>query len=471
LVINGSVPSSDADTSIRNLLIAQQAPISFDLNGPQFVDSTKVRRADFARVLELENIPRVQPLLNISASAHSIAEAKAPPASQLQALEAAVALLPSVEIPKDLKQGKAGRALDAAQQEKVLAVIAHLHQKATAKKVNPKDLEKLERELLAELAPTVRLALSGLVYAFYFRPDDLLVAEDPFLVRKHRFVEITDGPRPRDFAQSEVKLAEDPKRGSFFVGGFSDFPIEVSRASLAGSKYDGINASDIGAAQIGAIRAAHLSGLVDSDQRLLGLKLRVGREWCIRAAFDKRALQDHSEETLGLLSSARRLDLINGLAARDWVRVRQSVTLSDLYFIGDRFFDRYKDNPWPSPATVALHRAASLNNGDRLQLLGALLPDVSGCSHPHLGRLPPFEDFEHRLPEHMAERASEFKLYLADYMDRRGFPAQAIGTLAEPVLRRILGNLTMSDAHDWRSILAAYGKIDDDLIDQTLRKP
>jgi hypothetical protein len=163
--------------------------------------------------------------------------------------------------------------------------------------------------------------------------------------------------------------------------------------------------------------------------------------------------------------------LINGLAARDWVRVRQSVTLSDLYFIGDRFWERYKENPWSSPATVALHRAASLNNGDRLQILGPLLPDVSGCSHPHLLRLPPFEDFEHRLPQNLAQRASEFKLYLADYMDRRGLPAQALGVLAEPVLRRLLANLTMSDTHDWRSILAVYAKIDDDLIEESLKKP
>jgi hypothetical protein len=297
------------------------------------------------------------------------------------------------------------------------------------------------------------------------------VAEDSLLVRKHRFVNITDGPRPPDFPATELKLGEDPKRGSFFVGGFSEFAIEASKASLAGSKYDGLNAMDVAAAQVAAIRSAPMSNWLDSDQRLLGLKLRVGREWCMRAAYDAHFLQDLSEETLGLLSSTRRLDLLNGLAARDWVRVRHSLTLSDLYFIGDHFSTRYKDAPSPSLAAVALGRALSTNDGHRLQILGSLLPDVSGCSHPHLLRLPPFEDFEHRLPDAMAQRATEFKLYLADYMDRRGIPAQAIAVFAEPVLRRLLAGLTMSDAHDWRSVLAVYGKIDDDLLEETLKKP
>jgi len=135
------------------------------------------------------------------------------------------------------------------------------------------------------------------------------------LVRKHRFVNIAEGPRPVDFVASEVKLGEDPKRGSYFLGGFSEFAIAVSRASLAGSKYDGLNGMDIAAAQIAAIRAAPMSDLLDSDQRLLGLKVRVGREWCVRAAFDPEARQDLSEETLGLLSSTRRLDLLNGLVS------------------------------------------------------------------------------------------------------------------------------------------------------------
>jgi len=120
---------------------------------------------------------------------------------------------------------------------------------------------------------------------------------------------------------------------------------------------------------------------------------------------------------------------------------------------------------------VALKQAEATNDGHRLQILGALLPDLSGCSHPHLLRLPPFEDFEHRLPDAMAQRATEFKLYLADYMDRRGLPARAMDIFAEPVFRRLLSGLTMSDAHDWRSILAIYGKINDDLLEEALKRP
>ena len=81
-----------------------------------------------------------------------------------------------MELSKAVKQGKTGKAIEAGDPEKIRIIAAHLRQKATAKKVNPKDLEKIDDELMAELAPVLRVALSGLVYAFYLRPDDLLVA-------------------------------------------------------------------------------------------------------------------------------------------------------------------------------------------------------------------------------------------------------------------------------------------------------
>jgi hypothetical protein len=84
--------------------------------------------------------------------------------------------------------------------------------------------------------------------------------------------------------------------------------------------------------------------------------------------------------------------------------------------------------------------------------------------------LPPFEEFEHQTPAAMAQRIAEFKLYLAEYLDRRGYPAETIGIVAEPLLRRMLGNLAMTDPRDWRSVLANYAKISDDAIEESLPK-
>ena len=70
----------------------------------------------------------------------------------------------------------------------------------------------------------------------------------------------------------------------------------------------------------------------------------------------------------------------------------------------------------------------------------------------------------------IAERSAEFKLYLAEFLDRRGIPAEAIGALAEPVARAIFSTLSISDVHDWRSILAAYSKLDDTVVTASFLK-
>jgi hypothetical protein len=190
----------------------------------------------------------------------------------------------------------------------------------------------------------------------------------------------------------------------------------------------------------------------------------------VRAAFDPKARADLAEELLGIVSLTRRLDFLTGLANQDWIAVRQAMTLTDLYRLADRYLARYDKDPWPSPAAAALRESASTGSSERLMVLGPLLPDVLGCNHPHLSQLPPFEEFEHQTPAAMAQRIAEFKLYLAEYLDRRGYPAETIGIVAEPLLRRMLGNLAMTDPRDWRSVLANYAKISDDAIEESLPK-
>ena len=64
-------------------------------------------------------------------------------------------------------------------------------------------------------------ALSGSVYAAVLDPSYLLVAEDPQLLRKHRFFS-PDDPKHMLFAQSWLSVSSDSP-GSNFVGGFQSF--------------------------------------------------------------------------------------------------------------------------------------------------------------------------------------------------------------------------------------------------------
>lgn len=90
-------------------------------------------------------------------------------------------------------------------------------------------------------------------------------------------------------------------------------------------------------------------------------------------------------------------------------------------------------------------------------LLGSVPLTLNGCDHPHLVRFAPYEEYEqHLFPEEIAERTAEFKIYLADLLDRMGLPASGMGALAEPVMRLAFENVKMSDAKDWASVLRAF---------------
>jgi hypothetical protein len=223
--------------------------------------------------------------------------------------------------------------------------------------------------------------------------------------------------------------------------------------------------------QLGSIRGTDWRKLRDADLRLFHLTVLAGREWIVEAARRPELLRDLEEDTFGLLSLARRADLLAGLAARDWRTVWDSVTLSDLYWLGSVYRTRYKTDPWRSPVTIALRRAAAGSDGSPLHLLGSHLPVTTGCSHPHLRRAAPYEEFERRMfPADLGERAAEFKLYLAQQMDRAGIPAAALPAVAESVARASFQNLRMTDMRDWHSVLAAFANVNGSTILDALEK-
>jgi hypothetical protein len=167
------------------------------------------------------------------------------------------------------------------------------------------------------------------------------------------------------------------------------------------------------------------------------------------------------EATFGLLSPTRRTELRGALGDGNWHAVWNVLTLSDLYFLADRYLERYPKDGWTSAATAALRKELAHNDGSRLEWLGAEFATTFGCSHPHLHSAMPYEQYENDLmPARLAERSAEFKLYLALYADQAGLSASAMGTVAEGAARVVLKGMQLSDAHDWRSVLAGYAGMD-----------
>ena len=337
------------------------------------------------------------------------------------------------------------------------------------KKPNAKEIERASQELLAELQPQVTLALAGRVYAYFLRSSDLVVAEDPLLLRKHHYFNFeSEIDRKQLLAESSFNQSSQGM-GSYFIGGFAQFPLAAGTAAAISWKTGGPGGSEVIAAQVAAIRSAAWDQLEESDQRLVSLRIAIAREWIVESIRRPEVFQSLSEETMGLLSLSRRADLLNGIEARNWRKVWDAIALPELFLLGGKYIGRFKVDPWSSPVTAALRAVLATNDGTRLDILGTITYHSSGCTHPHMMVEAPYEEYERQqFPQELAERAAEFKLFLVFQADKLGVEPSALANVAEPLASKAFRAARMTDGRDWRSLLAAYGTIKPQDIKQAL---
>jgi hypothetical protein len=163
--------------------------------------------------------------------------------------------------------------------------------------------------------------------------------------------------------------------------------------------------------------------------------------------------------------------LLNGIEVKDWRKIWDSITVPDLFALGSRYLDRFKTDPWSSPVASTLRSVAAANDGSRLRILGAITYHAFGCAHPDLLHDAPYEVYErHLLPDEMAERSAEFKLFLAFRADGIGVQPKALADVAEPLAAKAFLAARMTDFGDWRSHLAAYASITPNDLQQALSK-
>ncbi len=450
------------DRRVRAALLGDPHPVQVGSgDGSVTLDPVARRYHDFDRVLEMQKVPALGTLLAIHDAAVAMQGGRIPDAGQIQALQKAVASIPSLTPGKELKF--AGRDRDNVAlyaTEGLAKVAAQIAQKALRKKPNPKDFQRLAEDLLAEEQPQFTLALSGLVYAWYLRPGDLPVSEDAFLLRKHHFYDFAVGSSSPFNAGSAFNVTAEGA-GSYFIGGFATFASASGLAAAVGLKMGKGVPDSVMAAQIAAIRDADWARLVEADQRLFNLRVQLGREWIAAAPAQPAAFLGLSAETAGLLSPARRSELLSALEERSWPRVWNAVTLSDVYALGLRCAAVCDAALLESPVAALLRAASSSNDGHRLDLFGPVPSHLYGCSHPHLLTAAPYEQYErHLFPTDIAERSAEFKMQLALAADQAGIPPAALGEVAEPLLRDALSRAEMSGLYDWRSLLDSWASVD-----------
>jgi hypothetical protein len=372
-------------------------------------------------------------------------------------------------VPKslNLKKDEEYKILVELAPTKASGLIARMKQQTSRKKVNREEVSKLCQELLAALGPQVKLALMGPIYAYYLKPDDFLVAQDPLFLRKHQFLDLSPGEHPL-FPPSDLK-AKSEGAGSFITGGFADFPMTAGRVALSGQKSDpGIEF--VAEAQLGSLRSSDWSRLNEQDLTRFELHLRLAREWIMHSATDERLLTGLAQDIEGLLSPTRGARLLDAVAFQDWEEAYQLLTLGDLYQLSVRYLQRYPRDLWQSPAITELRKAGA-DDEERFRLLGSSAVLLLGCTHPHLASPGPYEEYEKLLlPYKLAERTAEFKLYLADLAARMGVPPAALNNIGESIALHVLSKTHMTDIHDWRSAVTAFAGLDPAVMIDSLSK-
>ena len=430
------------------------------------------RAEDFDRVLLLQKAPRLADLDSIAQAAQIIASSpETADRAHHEAIEAlrehakeiaeAEARLPKLDIPRYRKISTREREMLQLYSTDGVHEQAHaLERIAASPDPDFKAARNAANAVLAAISPQLTAALAGPIYAYYLRSTDLIVSEDPFLLRKHRYLDfglpfagtaLVD--RPEFFRSSEGT-------GSHFTGGFGNFALMAGRAAAAGFHQGGQGAGAMIAAQIAAIRSAAWDRLTETDQRTVALRILAGREWIARAATDDEYARALSSVTLGVLSPSRRAELLGSISNRDWSKVWKSVPLPDLYTLGAEFSRYSLPGTDTSPVFTELRALETSRGRSNVDYLAHIPYLADGCGHLHMAVEAPYEEYVRRLMEQdLAERTADFKLYLAVRADSAGVEPNQLGRAAEKLASRAFAASQLSDYHDWRSLFAAYNSI------------
>ena len=311
--IRAAKGTSVPDRELESLSLGSGEPLQIEWEGvSSVVDAVKARTIGYRRVLELQKVPSIAALLEMDEALRRIATGNVAYAPLIETLRKDLASLPSVGLTKETKViGTARKVIARSDPAPIAKTLSELNQAVSKKKVDAGDVRKLVRQMMDELGPQVTIALEGTVYAVFMSPEDPLIENDPLLLRKHRAFELDTPGKTSRFTSSRL-AGSGTGEGSYFSGGFGQFAVAAVEAT---PHRRGAANAEIYSNQLAAIRAAQWWKFGDYDQQLLGLKIRIAREWCVYASESPALLADLAEDTTGLLSLSRRRDLLNSIAS------------------------------------------------------------------------------------------------------------------------------------------------------------
>ena len=422
------------------------------------VEEQKLRSEEFRQVQSLQSVPLLNTLMRMRNSAHSLAAGTGDLKAHLKSLDEAVRELPVVLITKDMafvdKKKKLMQSYSAVALKQTQRRLARA---AARKRPRQAELQRMAGRLVDEMLPQVSLALAGIVYSYYLRPEDLPVSEDRLFLRKHEYYDSNVAFNTKYFEPTQlVGLGEDT--GTYITGGLSGMASAAGHVARFGLRVMDPDAQALNGVELASLRAARWRELRDADLRRLSLAVLLGREWIVDAATDQKARADLIRAVQGAVSVNRSRQLLAALTDRDWPRIWSSLTHADLYQLGRQRLGAPSDAIAGSPVAAALRDLPqNAEEWEPLHVLGPVRLTTHGYSRPRIWSDGPYEDYERYLSDtRIAERMAELKLYLAQAAYSIGMPAEMLARSAEPAARLVLSAVQMGDLWDWRSVLQAY---------------
>ncbi len=450
----GAPHSSSREAAIRAIALGRAA------------SKGDYRETAYQQVLALQKVPSLNALFAISNDLRRVSKDPA----KVDQIQRQLSTLEVLVPPKAWRlTGESKKNLEQYRTAEAQAIAAKLREKLAKRKRNPADIEKLSDQLLAELEPWTELAVAGQIYARFLDPTDLLVSEDPMLLRKHDFVALDSHSSKRHwFTPANLTISSEGE-GSHFSGGLAEFSMAAGRARAEGNRVGGPASVPLAGAIYASIRATNWDGITPASLQSFAATVRLAQEWIVESAVSPSLYRQLEQDSRGLLSLSRRKSLLEGVSLCDWPAVWESVSISDLYFLGSTLLENAPKPVWTAPGLAAMKNTAE--QGGKLDLLGSVAPELCGSAQPRLRRYEPYEDYQlHFRPERLSQRLAELKLYAAWLADESAWEPNVLGGLASPAADALLSKLTMRDMWDWQGALDSYRSLKPENLEVVLNQ-
>lgn len=439
------------------------------------LDVGSVNRTRIEEVLRLQRIPSLTGLMELHGAARKISGSDRQDQAVLSTFKVGLRELHGLEqqLANQLTDAQKGNA-EFLQGDRISKWARQLN-RAAGNGGQANRLSELSGDLTGGIGRSLKDALVGWVYAYYFSPRDLVVAEDPLLTRKHKFYVIFGSGR-RSYWPAASRQTLRRQTGNYLRGPLCQIETLAGEIGLVKAEAGESIGTDpvvegFAAAQLSGVRSVPWPHLNPLAMHLVGLKLRLAREFIVRTALREGLQENLADIVEGLLGPTRKSQLLEAVSRQELERAFAMLSSSDLYFLGDRLLDpKQASLLGDGPVRKALERTAALvpPHQDRF-FAGSEVGDRTYCK-----RIPPapYEDYNHALlTHHLSRRLGHMLLTLAEAADQAGFSLEALALVAEPAVRHLALNAQMNNSADWKGAIRAMSKIPIEKLLQQLTQP